>query len=200
MRFNIGPFHISIVRLPTVPVVAKPLVDAIDAEIANRRRRHLPVKDLLNKRARAALMEVKMLDIRAPKHGWTEVFVDGAKLGGYGETTRPNDADRWYWSTDWTHGHCPTKDEAVTALRGLIGEFRAMRDRDSLVQAQYDALPDHLKPLRDEADFAEFEAQRIWGRNPFNQADYQSASTKAQAARLAFNKAHDLWLSHRHAA
>lgn len=140
------------------------------------------------------------LTITGPRTGWQKAYSGDLHIGGFGETTRECPSMRWYWTGQGTFGHCETRDEAIAALEALVPAAIKAAGAVRAEQAAFDALPAHLQVLKCDLDAAYFEQQRAWGRQPFNEADYISASDRWSAARIAFDKAHDAWASQREAA
>ena len=143
---------------------------------------------------------MQSITIQKTDSGWSKVYVAGHHLGGFGKTTHKSDAMRWYWSGNGTFDHCATRDEAIDGLRKQVPAFLGLKAAEKAQEAEFAALPADLQVLKTEMDRAEFERQRVWGRNPFNPVDYASASTLAHQAYTAFHVAHDAWQSRRVAA
>jgi hypothetical protein len=120
---------------------------------------------------------------------WQKALHGDLEIGGLGETTHTMPELRWYWSGQGLRGHCETRDEAVEALVRLIPDAIRFSNADAARRAEIDALPDHIKPLKEAMDRAHFETQRIWGRTPFNSVDYSSASAVWHDTMVAFNAA-----------
>lgn len=141
-----------------------------------------------------------MLTTKGPKTGWQKVYAGSMEIGGFGETTRDTPSLRWYWTGQGRYGHCATRDEAIAELAKLVPEAEKSRDADRAARAAFDALPADLQELKAAMDAAEFERQRVWGRQPFNSADYAAAADAYDRAYRAFHVAHDRWMAQREAA
>lgn len=142
----------------------------------------------------------KPISIHGDAGNWSTVVCDGIEIGGYGETTRTEAHMRWFWSGQGRFGHCARRDEAIAELVALAPEAL---DRVAAERARHEAfrdLPDDLQKLKAALDTAEFERARVWGRNPFNAADYTAASGEFSRAYTAFHVAHDRWQCRRRAA
>lgn len=138
--------------------------------------------------------------IERVRQNWSEVYVGNDRIGGFGRTAREHPDMLWYWTANGTYGYCGARDEAIAGIEGTLPFYDRCKAQEAENQAAYEALPPQLKELKNAMDLAEFERMRVWGLNPFSKADYRSASDRWLAARLAFNKAHDEWLSRREAA
>lgn len=131
---------------------------------------------------------------------WSVAHFDGMEIGGFGETTRQNPDMRWYWSGQGTYGHCATQAEAVAELAALVPGAIERRRIAQATKAEFDALPAHLQELKLAMDSADFDVARAWGRQPFNEADWRSASVAAHEATVEFLSAQSEWQSQREAA
>lgn len=126
---------------------------------------------------------------------WTHVHADC----GYGPTTRSEPDMAWYWRAGIYYGHCATEAEAIAAINEKLPLVAEIKAKEAARKAEFAALPEHLQKLKIELDEAEFERQRIWGRTPFEEAEYRLASELYWAAYRSFHVAHDQWLCQREA-
>jgi hypothetical protein len=141
-----------------------------------------------------------MLTITEKTSTWSTARFGEIEIGGFGPTTRGQAEMRWYWSGQSRYGYCATRDEAVAELVKLIPTAKKSVATDRAAQADFEALPAELQVLKSNLAAAEFERQRVWGRQPFNNADYAAAADEFDRAYRAFHVAHDRWLAQREAA
>jgi hypothetical protein len=141
-----------------------------------------------------------MLKITAQTDTWSKAVHGDLEIGGFGKTRREEPDMRFYWSGTGSFGHCATREEAIAALEALVPVALQYRAADAVRAAEFAALPGDLQELKTKLDAAEFERARMWGRNPFNNADYVAAADAYHAAHVAFHVAHDRWMSRRRAA